>query len=258
MLLRKPVFEYYLRRSCIGMLWVLGVYAGLFLLGVILTAVTVVEDGGSTSTINISFGGAEGIFFIAFMIACMSDFTSEFHFMSQHGVSRRSAFVNFVLHIVATSAIISVVLYLSTTLFGLIGALPSVQIATQRTFLSAYGAWLDGAGAVVGVLTNLLFDWAMFIVAGVLGYVVTILFYRMGKVGKTIFWGVIIVSGPFLTFLNHLTDGRVAQLGLWFWNIFIGHGDVANPWNGIGVFLVLALIGLVPCWLLIRRCALKK
>ena len=261
MLLKRPGLTYNLRATCKGMLWVLAVYTGLFLLAVIFAAVSRVEttfNVGTITTGGVTFGGAEGVFFIAFMIACMSDYTAEFHFMLQHSLSRRSAFIDYVLHIVLASAFVAALAYLGTTLFSFIGSLPAVQIDTQLIFPAVYSAWLEPRGALVGVLMTFLYSWTMLITAGVLGYLITTLFYRMGTVGKTIFWGVLIAGGVLLPVLNRLTGGWLWQFALWFGQTFLGRGDVPNPWNGMGVFLVLALLGLIPCWLLVRRCKLKK
>jgi len=260
MLLRKSVFEYNMKSFLWGMMWFFLVYVGLFILAVIssvwssgavqFNVGTVTTYGGS------SFGGAEVMFFIAFMIACMADFTAEFHFMYQHGISRRSHFANTVLFIVVGGAALTAILHLSTALFTLIGN--AVQLQTVTIFSMVYGTWLGTVGTLGGVLMNLLFSWTMLLAAGVLGFFIAVLFYNLGKLGKTIFWAVIIGSSIFMPILNNLTGGRIGQAAIWFGQTFIGRGDVPNPLNGIGVFLVLAIIGLIPCWLLIRRVKLKK
>ena len=251
MLLRKPVFEYYMQASFKGMLWFLLIWTGIFILTTIgMASITVEGDG-------VVFFGTELAFFTSFLIGCMSSFTAELHFMFQHGVSRRSAFGSFVLHVFAMGAVYAAVLYGSTVLFNAIGDLLNLQNHSQM-FDLFYAARLETMGVVPRILTTFLFLWGVLSLAGVLGYLVTLIFYRLNKIGKTLLGGAAVALAITLPFLNMITGGRIWQFALWFWALFRGGDEFANPWRGTAVFFALTAILLVPCWLLIRRLKMKK
>ncbi|MCL2368373.1 MAG: hypothetical protein FWC72_05200 [Oscillospiraceae bacterium] len=252
MLLRKPVLEYYVKTTLKGMMRFLLVWTGVFLLSAIgVGMITFGVDGG------VSFTGGEFAFLIAFFIGCMADFTAEFHFMFQHGVSRRSAFVGFAAHAVVTSAIYAAILYASTVLFGLVGNFTGVSVHTEL-FSWVYGPWLSTVGILPEILLIFLFYWVMLFMGGMFGYFLTILFYRLGKTGRTVLGISPVVLAIALPIVNTLTSGAIWRAVVWLGQTFVGRGDVPNPLNGVGVFAVVALFWLGLSWLLIRRIKLKK
>jgi len=255
MLLRKPVLEYYLRLTLRAMLWILLISVGAtFLLGIgVLGTVNI----GVATTENTVFTGMEPTFFIAMLIICMSDFKPEFHFMFQHGVSRRSTFVAFVCNVVAASAFFSATLYLATIVFSIAGGWFGLQ-ADASLIHALYGPRLEVMGTLSTIALTLLFYWTMFIMAGVIGYFFAILFYKLSKFGKIILGGAAVVAATALPVINNLTGGRIWQFAVWLGQTFVGRGALPNPFNGIAVFAALSAIVLLPCWLMIRRCKLQK
>jgi len=107
-------------------------------------------------------------------------------------------------------------------------------------------------------LLTFLFYWAALFMAGMLGYLLSILLYRLDKFGKILLGAAGVVLVVALPVLNTLTNGRIWQFAVWLGETFFGRGDTPNPLNGIAVFAAGALIALVPSWLLIRRVKLKK
>jgi len=253
MLLRKPVIEYYVRAALRAFKWFLLILTGVFALtiaGMGAINIGVVQADGT------SYFGVEVAFFIFFTIACMSDFTAEFHFMFQHGVSRRSAFAGFSAHMLIMSAIQAVVLMLASALFYAVGTWLGAGI--NHLFPSIYGAHLEALGTIPGGLLTFLFLCSMLLLGGTLGYFISVLLYRLNKLGKSLLGGGLVALAMTLPFLNILSGGRVVQFFLWLRQVFVGRGDTPNLLNGVGVFAVLTVIGLFGTWLLIRRVKLKK
>lgn len=254
MLLRKPVFEYYLMATLKAMRWFLLIWAGIFVLTT--TGLSAIQVG--TATVNgANFSGGEGAFLFFFFIAMMSDFTAEMHFLFQHGVSRRAAFGGMVSLIFVSGAIWAATLMVTNVLFGAIGSLVDVN-AYGDMFPTLYSGWLETVGAVPEILMTFAFYWGALIMAGILGYFISILFNKLSKTGKMILGGAAIALAIALPMVNTIAGGRLVQFALWFGRVFVGPGAVANPWRGICVFLVIAAIFLVPSWLMIRRMKLKK
>ena len=251
MLLRKPVIEYFVRGTLKGFLWFLGIFSAITVVSTLGVTVVSVNAGGSF------YNGQELAFPIFFGIAMMSDFTAELHFMFQHGVSRRSSFVGFVVSMLMMSGLLAVVLFAVNHLLTFLGNLAGT-LEAQTMVQGVFGNYLAGIGAVSGALLTMLFSWLMILAAGVLGYFIAILFYRLDKVGKSILVAAAIAIPVSAPLLNHLTGGRLWQAVLWARDRFLGTGPYPNPLNGVGVFAILSAAGLVGCWLLMRRIKLKK
>ncbi|MCL2843531.1 MAG: hypothetical protein FWE28_08755 [Oscillospiraceae bacterium] len=251
MLLRKPVIEYYMRGTLKAFLWFIGIFVAITIVSTLGIAAVSVNAGGTF------VNGQELAFPIFFGIAMMSDFTAELHFMFQHGVSRRSTFVGFVTSMLIMSALFAVILFGLNHLFTFLSDLTGVLDA-QVMMQSMFGGYLEGIGAVPGALVTILFSWTMILSAGIVGYFIAILFYRLDKVGKSVLVAVAIAVPISAPLLNHLTGGRIWQAVLWVRDRFFGTGPVPNPLNGVGVFAIVTAVGLAGCWLLIRRIKLKK
>ncbi|MCL2589226.1 MAG: hypothetical protein FWD84_07445, partial [Oscillospiraceae bacterium] len=182
----------------------------------------------------------------------------ELHFMFQHGVSRRAAFTAFVVHILVLSGFYAVVLFGVNHLLSFVNELLGASMNIQIVFNSVFSGYLDGLGTVPTAIISILFYWVMLLAAGTIGYLFTILFYRLNKLARTILIGAPIAFVVFLPLINVIVDGRIfaffARLFQWFF------GDYANPnpLNGIAFMTVFALLGLTGCFLLIRRIKLKK
>ncbi|MCL2568661.1 MAG: hypothetical protein FWE12_04390 [Oscillospiraceae bacterium] len=263
MLLRKPVLEYYLYLTMKAIGWIVLIYTGIFLLSAISSIIFMSNVNIGTINVNGSeggttFSGIEGMFAFAFLIICASDFKQELHFMFQHGVSRRSSYFGMLGTIVIASAASALIVFLAAIVFDVIASLLRAPIVTYTIFDTAYAGWRSTTNAAVGTLVNILFYWALLVMAGSIGYFFSIVFNRLEKFGRTILIGLGIAFVISLPLLNNLSNGRLAQFGLWLWGVFIGQGETANPFNAMGVFLAFAVLALIPSWVLIRRIKLKK
>ena len=265
MALRLPVLEYYLKRVIKGLGLFILIYMGIVTAITLITAVTIGAFTPGTVIIGTDEGtmqmnGQEMAFGIAAFIACWSLFREEIHFFIQHGVSRRTAFIGFVLQWVLASLLFSVSLvFIFALWFYLVDFLPSIANTNiTDIFQELYRLRLAQMGTVAGYGINILFTWALFFAAGMLGYCVSSLLYRMEKIGKTVL-GVIVGLFAFsLPFLNRATNGGLLRIGRWMLERFLGDMENPNPWNAIVFFFILAVIALCASWLLVRRCRLKK
>jgi len=249
MSLWKPIAEYHLKESCTSIAWVASIYTA-FIVAIVLFRGVIINITYSDSS-YVSFGGAEFIFAITMLIVCMSSFKEDIQFLLQHGISRWTGFVGFKLHLSIASVICAVVALSITAIVSLF------QEAGVNTFafVYIYGGWLSAVGVVPGFLVHFLWIWALFFTVGTLGYFLTALFNNLNTLGKILVGvGVIIV----LPMINNLTGGLVVRVLDWLSLMFRGSGDVINPLNGIGFFLVLSAITLVFSWLLVRRYRLNK
>ena len=258
MMLRLSILEYYLKGVIKGLGLFVLIYTGIVTVIAMLTAVTVATVTGNGT--GVQMNGQELAFGIAAFVSGWSLFREDIHFFIQHGVSRRTAFVGFIVQWIFVSLLFSVALVLVFTLWmHLIDLLlGTINHNITDMFQQLYRQRLGQMGTVAGYGLNVLFSWAFFLAAGILGYCVSSLLYRMDKIGKTILGvgaGLLVFSLPFL---NRATSGHLARFGGWILERFLGDIQNPNPWNAIVCFLILSVIALCASWLLVRRCKLKK
>jgi len=250
MSLWKPIAEYHLRESCSSIMWVASIYVAFITAIMIFTGAIIIrlDDSG-----NVGFGGAEFVFALTMLIVCASSFKENIQFLLQHGISRWTGFVGFKLHLSIASVIYAVVALLVTAFFSL---LQGVSGLSAFIFFAIYEGWLNTVGAVPGFLVHFLWIWSLFFTVGAVGYFITALYNNLNTLGKILVAaGIIIIPSV----INRLTNGAVGEIvGSWLYLMFRGSGDVINPLNGIGFFLVLSAIVMVFSWLLVRRYKLSK
>lgn len=248
MTLLKPVVESYLRDSCKSLMWVALVYTAVIAAIVLVVGVISINYYDNTGVIMI--GGAEVVFVLTMLIVCISSFKGNIHFFIQHGISRRTAFLGFVLHLP-----IAGVVYAVTALFltGLISWLPGTSLEAFL-FGAIYYEWLGAMGTLPSFLIHFIWTWALLFTVGAAGYFFAALFYSLNTIGKILLPVVIIVIIPMI---NRLTGGLIVQFKDWLSWMFRG-GDAMNPLNDIGFFLVLSAIVLGFSWLFVRRYKLEK
>ncbi|MCL2827736.1 MAG: hypothetical protein FWD99_03275 [Oscillospiraceae bacterium] len=253
MILRRPVLEYYLKNTFTVFGWFLLVYTAIFAIFVIIMSGVIIGGDGSYG----SFGGFEGVAVICLFIVALNSFREEFHLFLQLGVSRKSAFAGYALHVLIASALIAIAALIGDALFSGIASLVGSQVEVASLFSQSYGQWMESGSGVFGMF---LWTWTLFLSVSVFGYFLTNLFYRLGKLGKVLVPVTVgVLLFVVLPILDRVTNGWVFNT-IWgaVATIFRGNGEIASPVNSIIFFFVGGVVGLALCWLLMRRAPLKK
>ncbi|NLT96557.1 MAG: hypothetical protein GXW96_00105 [Christensenellaceae bacterium] len=197
---------------------------------------------------RITVGGLEMASMIFIFVAGLNSYKPVFFMMSANGISRRTMFVSFL----AMLGVVAAGMALVDTLYG-IGMKMAGDYRTM--FEQLYGraanapAWIPGG-----------FEWRLcsYLVAGMAGYLITILYYRMNKAVKLLVSiGVPILvlfvwPAADLTWFNGATIRAVGWLIEWASGLSSG-----NPYIGVMSNIVLtALLGAL-CYLALRRAPIK-
>ena len=251
MILRKAVVEYHERLTLKPALLCILIYTGAFLF---FTGISTTDNFGSGW-----MSGLEPIFGIFFLIVCMSTFSEDTHFFLQHGVSRKAIFAGFAVYMLIASAIAALAMLLMDGFFRWVTSFEAVGLQTESLIFGLFAPWLGTMGTVTGLLVIFLWSWAMLLLAGVLGYFIASLFYRLNKLGKVLVpvgAGVVFVFLPLIIGLSR--NEMLSQIMRWFWETIRGRGDMASPMNSMGIFFLLAALLLFVCWLLLRRFQVRK
>lgn len=224
-------------------------FYGIFFLFILLFISLAYTSGDG----SVRFGGFEFTTIVMLFVTMISMIRSDFLLFLQHGYSRKTLFLSTNLCLITTTAI---VVFIETVVYKIFSNL----LPYQGMFLQGYGAaYVNDAGAK-GLIDEYLWKFFLYILAGAIGIFISLLYYRMNKLQKTI----VSVGVPALFIVvypladQYLFDGALTRLGLKIINFYTGYtfgnAPYVNMLCNIGLF---ALFGALN-FLLLRKCNYKK
>lgn len=239
--------RYYLHSSIHSVVIFYLAVASMILLGVVLNRVF--------DQMYVSMDGLWMATMIFLFVVGLNCFKTEFGLFLQVGASRRTQIVSFAL----LALIFAFGMSLVDTFYSWALDLNGFHSITlyRSLYLRGEGSNLSLAGFLFGGLVNLFFL--------CLGFLVTVLYYRMNKGFKIavsvgvpgfLFVGLPILDAAFprLLLVNRLIQGYIELMGL--------HGafgmGVSAPWRGFLTLLIGSALLLGLSWLLMRRATLKS
>jgi hypothetical protein len=235
------------------------VFYGVLLLIFVALMITIAYIG----TNNVSMSGMESASMIFLFVVGLNSFKNPFRMFLQTGISRKTLFVGFV----ASLAILSVVMtFLDLGMSWLYGS----SMRHESLFFSSFGVRYGTHGAAF--LDGLLWSFISYMAAGMAGYFLTTLYYRMNKATKVaVSVGVPILFLTVLPIIDNLYFGGVIYR--FFGDIIalangypslkvmvsgaLAQGALANPYYSVlfygAVYLLTGAFGL-----LLTRSAIAK
>jgi hypothetical protein len=228
-----------------GVKWPLIVYYGVIAALLALMGISLSIAGDST---RVSVGGMEMASMIFVFVMGLNSYKSVFFMMSANGISRKTMFVSFL----AMLGIVAAGMALVDTLYGI----GMKMVGDYRTmFEQLYNletsapVWIPGG-----------FVWRLgsYLVAGMAGYLITILYYRMNKAVKLL----VSIGVPILVlfvwpevdiaWFNGTTIKAIGWLIAWASGLSSG-----NPYIGVISDVVLAALLGALCYMALRRAPIK-
>ncbi len=212
---------------------------------------------GPESYVNI--GGFEIGTIIFLFIVGLNAFRETFRMMVQNGVSRKTMFISFLLLTLILSAGMSCI---NEVLLRIGKAFTSGadNISFQSVFEQMYAPrYMGNPDSIQMLLEGLLFTIFATAVAMMLGYFITIMYYRLNKAGKiAVSVGVpaILIIG--LPIFDAIVTGGViyrsfGQLTLFALGVLNGYNPYYAMVSSLIAFAVLAALS----WMLVRRAVVK-
>lgn len=224
---------------------IVAIYVANFILAAVFSNINP-NSFSSTST------GIEMASVIFIFIVGLCVFRENFLFSMQNGVSRRSFFLGRLLTSVTLAGIMTVI---DTALLAISRVLPIAQ--GQLNFGSLFEFSYGWTGPYVHIIP-ILYSFFMYLAAVMFGYFITVMFYRLPKLGKVLVGaGVPIVLFIVLPIIDTMMFGGVITSGFaWFITTVFGL-TTGQPLLGVLSFFVLAVILSALGWLLVRRAPVK-
>ncbi len=234
----------------------------LHLLEIVVAVPITLAGTENGTTVIATTNGLSAVSCMFMMIAGICSFRENFSMTLQNGVSRRSLFLGGLCASAVLSLIMSVMDEILCLLFQLLDLLPGVQLESHSLLETTYSSALSGLLPALTALAAIPFSFCLLLAFWGLGYFISVLFYRLGKLGR-----LLIGIGSGLLFLAGLPGifelySRYPQWPIWavlenmLWKLFLL--AFGAPWNtGVSCLVLFAVFSFFT-WLLMRRVALKK
>ncbi len=205
---------------------------------------------------TVSMGGMEFGTVIFLFIAGLNSFRGSFHFLLANGIPRKTQFFGFLLSVPVLAGLLVII---DTLLALLISQFISYESLYMQLYSRRYSFPLEAAMGSF-LLEKMLWSFFVYLTAMMLGFLITVLYYRMNKLTKVL----VSVSVPLffviaLPFLDTIYfNGNISY---WFFQglvrLAFGFAHGANPYIAMFSNLVLFSILSLLSWVLMRRAVIK-
>ncbi len=236
-----------------GMKWPLIIFyiviaALLILMGV---SMSIAVREGNQFTV----GGLEMASVVFIFVCGLNSFKAPFHMLSANGVSRKTMFISFLAVLGAVAAGMAVIDSTVSAVMRCIGNNGPGIGNYESGFMQMYGIESYGAASL---LTGLLWMFCAILAAGMAGYLITTLYYRMNKPVKLL----VSIGAPVLllivwpivdwTLFRGAVSSAFAMLISWAFGFSTG-----NPFMGISTNVLLALMFAALSFAVLRRAPVR-
>lgn len=241
----KAAYKYQLMDSLKGL--------GVFYITIV--AIYVIFGGAVNLFVNgkAQVSGLDSATGVFLFVLGLCTFKEIFLFMQQNGASRKSLFVGRVLSFAVISGMAAVIDRVLGTLSYVLQPAGHFGSGNGTIFSAIYP--VSGAG---GYIVNILFSFVAYFCIAMVGYTITLVFYRLNKIGKiAVGVGVPVVLMNALPMLDYWVFGGVFFQWLYQFLKDIYGLTSGQPWYGVLTNLVLAGLFSLFSWLLMRRAEVK-
>lgn len=208
---------------------------------------------------NGQFNGLEFATMIYIFIAGCNSFKEEFGMLMQNGVSRKSLFTGRLLTSLSIAFGMAVIDKMIYFIWKAIIALSNDKLSFSSFFEMLYYDGHTRADSINVQILSFIFNMFIYLFVTAVGYIITIIYYRLGKNGKVAL-SVSIPVGLFVilpSFDYSVTNGRI--IGGIFHALDSAFGVSAQkPVYGIITCILGSILLSALSWLLIRRAYVKE
>lgn len=233
-----------------GSLQAMGIfYLAFILFNVLFTAIAMLED----RNINGSFMGFEMSTNIFIFVMGLNAFKSVFRFGLANGISRKSIFMGTMI----TMGLLSVFMTLITSI---ITPLSSKAINNTSIFYALYGERYGAdAFTLVSILENIVWQLATVIFVYLIGYFITVLYYRLNTIMKVVVSVGVPVSLFYLIPILLMLFPEL-KVGEKLFNLvkLLSGSTTNNPWIAVLTLLCASIVVGIITYLMIRRSVVKE
>jgi hypothetical protein len=206
------------------------------------------------TTVSGSFGGMEWATIIFVFVAGCNAFKETFGMLIQNGVSRKTLFISRCITAVSISVIMATIGKVFLILFKLLTKISDGTLTCSSLYEQLYLKEAVGFGSFRLHAVSYIFDIFMYLCFMTLGYVISLVYYRLNKSGK-IALSVSIPVGLFLVLPivdSTFTDGKISKAIFKFFDFAFGVSS-GHPVNAMITCFVGFLLLSLCSWLLVKK-----
>lgn len=244
----KAVYKYELKEFKKSIVIYYGIITGILILLFVLS--NNVRMGVS---VNTRFTGIELTTVIFLFVCGMNSFKEIYHFSIQNGTSRKTVFISQMLLFCSVSAGMSIIdkfgLLIGKGITGI-----NKNIAYTGMVEEIYrNRYLNNASDLAMHVEGLLFSICMYLAFLIIGFFITIAYYKMNK-GVKIGVSVGLPVGLFIVMPiieDTITNGKITKL--FSDMIFFAFGYGVNPYYGMVTLILVAVVFSFFSWILMSK-----
>lgn len=191
---------------------------------------------------EIRFGGFGASTVIFIFISGLNLFKSNFKFMLINNVSRKRFYISTIVTLISVSAFMAVIEVIINNSFKVIAPYFSLfeQLYRNDFFFADF-----------------LWSFALYFFVANLGWIITMLYYKLNKLMKTVISLLPIFIVVLITAINNLTGGVVGKAIINFFGTALGFNDNYNSYTAMLSFLIGAAVLSVFSFILIRKMPIR-
>lgn len=227
------------------------IYYAIVLL--LLTTIIIFENNTTSS------GSLSGVEFqtVIFLFVCgLNSFKSNFYFAKSNNISRKTFVKGVLISIVPIAlimSIIDIIIYSVSKIF--IDNITFYEMSFKRIYLM-YADSSIKSNTFMDIIDLLVFQFTLFIVAYILGFVIRMIYYRCNKIMKIVVSVLPIVL--LFTYTNLMYYSvKVSTTTTKFFDLILGFNPV-NEYAPIITFFVTALLLAATSFVLINKAVIKE
>ncbi len=181
----------------------------------------------------------------------LNSFKPIFYLLVQNGVSRKTMFYSFMISMLVSSAVMA---FIDSVIYSLVETSLGISSLFEQLYVGLYEEQL-----VVRIFVTFVWALCAYFAFGVIGYFISILYYRMNKSLKLI----VSISVPCLLFIglpiiDTYFNGKVTLMIRKTFDFFFGTGAKPNPFISAISCCCLSIIFLALSFGLSKKAVIKR
>lgn len=206
------------------------------------------------SSINNGFGGMEYASIVFIFICGLNSFKDDFKMFLQNGLSRKTLFISFTYSMVLVSVIMALIDSIN-------GAIASAIFRYDSMYMQLYQLRYTGMGnGFLKLSEGLLWYIFAYAMVGMVGFFITVLYYRMNKGLKLL----VSIGVPSLIFVvlpmydSYFTKGAIFRSIGSFFSFAWGYKNGYNPYFSMVTCTLISVLFGTLSYLLIKNAQVKE
>ncbi len=247
----KPILKYELREDFKSLAIFYAIYFSVIILSVITTLLT--------STVEIGqINGVEFASAIFLLVTGMNSFKNHFHFSLTNSVPRKKLFISTIQSFGILSVFMAIVNFIvSFILTRFINVSPLFYMLYHPNYPTSTPK--QSLQNISYILPEFVWGIFLLITMSLLGYFITLLYYRMSKILKiTVSVGVPGFLFLVLPIIDLRLDNKITTTIFNFFRMIMGlETGSYNPWIAVVSFICFSIILSALCYIMIRKVTIK-